>query len=113
MRKDMCPSFSDLSATNRSKRGVLVERLPYSLLGEGGIYNLSLSSLSGCPAGTWGGNCTRSCNCGDDGNNCNHVNGECVCNKCWSGTQCLDGEATVPCVSTLKWIICYVHRCWR
>ncbi|CAI8037043.1 Cell death abnormality protein 1 [Geodia barretti] len=43
-----------------------------------------------CSAGTWGANCTQTCDCGADGNSCNNVNGECICNACWSGTNCMD-----------------------
>lgn len=43
-----------------------------------------------CRGGYWGMDCNRTCNCGPggSGNPCNNVNGACICNSCWNGSNC-------------------------
>lgn len=40
-----------------------------------------------CQGKRWGPECANFCPCGV-GNRCNPVTGDCICNSCWSGTNC-------------------------
>jgi len=42
-----------------------------------------------CPEGTFGDNCEQECQC-QNGANCNHVDGTCVCSAGYMGTTCSD-----------------------
>ena len=49
-----------------------------------------------CPQGTYGYNCSNSCNCSYllHGNRCNPVNGNCLCSSCFSSTSCSVANGT-------------------
>jgi fibulin 1/2 len=56
-----------------------------------------------CPAGTWGENCARQCNCGPHVISCSPATGCSVCQAGWDGDNCAidvnecgDGTATCP-----------------
>ncbi|KFP83944.1 Multiple epidermal growth factor-like domains protein 11, partial [Acanthisitta chloris] len=40
-----------------------------------------------CPAGTWGLNCNRSCDCAH-GASCDPQSGTCSCPRGWQGPRC-------------------------
>lgn len=46
-----------------------------------------------CRRGYYGENCQETCDCGDLGNTCDHVNGSCQCNACWGGPNCSTYES--------------------
>lgn len=58
-------------------------------------YSLSAADMMTCQpclGGLYGVNCASTCDCGNTGNTCNRTNGACICNQCYTGTQC--GQST-------------------
>lgn len=54
-------------------------------------YSLSEADMMTCQpclGGMYGVNCASTCDCGNTGNTCNRTNGVCICNSCYTGTQC-------------------------
>ncbi|KAL5517103.1 hypothetical protein EMCRGX_G002574 [Ephydatia muelleri] len=49
-----------------------------------------------CPQGTYGHNCSSSCNCSylSLGNRCNPVDGSCLCSSCFSSNSCAVANGT-------------------
>lgn len=44
-----------------------------------------------CPAGTFGSNCSQSCDCHNRGS-CDPASGQCRCTPGWTGTSCQQSE---------------------
>ena len=71
------------------------------------INPLTSNTFTECPEGEFGQNCASMCQCEADHTvSCNHVNGNCTCNKGWKGNECKvdidECSETDACNSTLK-----------
>ena len=56
------------------------------------LHSFSAHTHSVCQGKRWGPECANFCPCGV-GNRCNPETGDCLCNSCWSGTNCENCES--------------------